>query len=64
MTARSDFTLSEGAYTLCGDDERGYDFVTLAELHPFQELHLPAPGVLSPYLDITPQRLAEVPLER
>jgi peptide subunit release factor 1 (eRF1) len=64
MMAESDLTLSEGAYTLCGDDERGYDFVTIAELQPLQELHLPAPGVLSLYLDITPQRLAEVPLER
>jgi peptide subunit release factor 1 (eRF1) len=64
MIAKSDSVLSEGAYTLCGDDERGYDFVTVAELQPLRELHLSAPGVLSLYVDITPQRLVEIPLER
>lgn len=62
MMAKNDFTLSEGACTLCGDAERGYDFITIMALQRLQELHLPAPGVLSLYLDLTPQWF-EVPLE-
>lgn len=51
-----------GIWTLYGDDERGYDFVTIESIRPLQELHLPEPGVLSLYVDITPSRLAQIPL--
>ncbi len=54
----------EGVFTLFGDDERGYDFVTEEAVQALAELHLPAPGVLSLYADITPQRLAEAPLRQ
>ena len=59
-----DLREQEGVFTLFGDDERGYDFVTPEALQPLREIHLPAPGALSLYVDITPQRLAEIPLER
>jgi peptide chain release factor subunit 1 len=57
-------TTSEGIFTLIGDDERGYDFVTMETLRPLQEIHLQTPGVMSLFLDITPQRLGEIPLEK
>ncbi len=53
----------EGIFTLFGDDERGYDFVTLEAVQSLDSIHLSAPGVLSLYVDITPQRLAEAPLQ-
>ncbi|HEY66413.1 MAG TPA: hypothetical protein G4O02_17825 [Caldilineae bacterium] len=54
----------EGIFTLFGDDERGYDFVTPEGLRSLQVIHLPEPGMLSLYIDITPQRLVEIPLEQ
>ena len=64
LKADNDFSVDEGLFTLFGDDERGYDFVTAEGLQPLRELHLPTPGVLSLYADITPQRLAEAHLEQ
>ncbi len=50
--------------TLFGDDERGYDFVSEESLEPLRAYHAERPAVLSLYLDITPQRLASMPLRR
>lgn len=43
---------------LIGDDERGFDFLKPDELKPLTELELPQPGVLSAYLDISPEEVA------
>ncbi|MCD6291354.1 MAG: hypothetical protein J7M34_12685 [Anaerolineae bacterium] len=60
----TDWQGQEGLFTLFGDDERGYDFITPEALQGLQDVHLSTPGVLSLYVDITPQRLAEVPLQK
>ena len=43
---------------LIGDDERGFDFLDPDELKPLTELELPQRGILSAYLDISPEQVA------
>ncbi len=43
---------------LIGDDERGFDFLKPDELEPLTELTLPTRGILSAYLDISPEQVA------
>ena len=43
---------------LIGDDERGFQFLDPETLKPLLELHLPTRGVLSAYLDISPEEVA------
>ncbi len=50
--------LEELHVELIGDDERGFDFLLPDALKPLVEMQLPQPGVLSAYLDITPEQVA------
>lgn len=43
---------------LLGDDERGFDFLKPDELEPLTQLELPTRGILSAYLDISPDEVA------
>ncbi|NPA90328.1 MAG: hypothetical protein GXO55_02570 [Chloroflexi bacterium] len=43
---------------LIGDDERGFDFLSPETLKPLTELALPSRGILSAYLDISPEEVA------
>ncbi len=43
---------------LIGDDERGFDFLTPEALKPLTTLELPTRGVLSAYLNISPEEVA------
>ncbi len=49
--------LDEIRVDLIGDDERGFEFLDPEALKPLTELELPTPGVLSAYLDISPEEV-------
>ncbi len=50
--------LDEIRVDLIGDDERGFEFLDPETLKPLTELELPTRGVLSAYLDISPEEVA------
>ncbi len=50
--------LDEIRVDLIGDDERGFEFLAPDALKPLVELALPTRGVLSAYLDISPEEVA------
>ncbi len=50
--------LDELRVELIGDDERGFDFLQPDALKPLAELALPTRGILSAYLDISPEQVA------
>ena len=47
--------------SLIGDDERGYDFVTVETIESLQQLSFPEDRVFSLYLDLTPERQKDAP---